>query len=246
MACLVLLVTVAGSTAPGPPLETTDFGEGLFTVEPEFDFRDHATADKQLLAILENSPDMARHFRAIRAYRRRFSESGEAVPHLRDLVVALRGSKREQATVEAAVIIGLLIQDDTKEARPQYLKDLAPMVAAIRRNLSSDPWAHLVAAILFGSLPELQGNCIDEALYALCYGYDEVQVQLATGSLLLSMDLSYGGNERLQWFIYLALTRAQALAPANTALHARVRMMVHQNLQIPGYRPSKWLKMLSG
>ena len=241
---LVLLMTAMVWATPGPPLTTTDLGEGL-VAEPEFDFKDTALAGQQLLAILDQSPDMAKHLRAIRAYQKRFSENGEAVPRLRDLVVGLRGSKRELAGVEAAFTIGLLIQDDAKETRAQYIKDLAPLVAGIRRNLPTEAWCHLVAAMLFGSFPELQGNWFDEALYAQSHGYDNPQVQLAVGSFLLTMDLSYGGNERLQWFIFLAFSRVQALMPGNEAWHVRIRNLVRMNLEIPGYRPSKWLKSLA-
>lgn len=244
---MALLLPISGWAAPGSPLEITDFGEGVFGTDPEFDFSDQATAAKQLLATLEDSPDMAKHLRAIREYyHKRVGTGNEVVSRLRDLVVSLRASKRERATVEMAFVIGLLIQEDTKEARVQYLKDLAPMVTAIRRGLPSDPWARLVAAMLYGSLPELQGNWFDEALYALSLGYDEAQLQLAVGSFLLVMDLSYGGNERLQWFIYLAMTRAIALTPSDTGLNVRIRKIVNANLNIPGYRPSRWLKALVG
>ena len=126
---LLLFSAAVVLATPGPPLVATDLGEGLAATEPEFDFKDPAMAGQQLLAVLDQSPDMAKHLRAIRAYQKRFDENGEAVPRLRDLVVSLRGSKRELAGVEAAFTIGLLIQDDAKETRAQYIKDLAPLVA---------------------------------------------------------------------------------------------------------------------
>lgn len=241
----MLLVAAVVSATPGPPLAAADFGEGLVGAEPEFDFKDPAAAGQQLLAVLDQSSDMAKHLRAIRAYQKRFAQNGEAVPRLRDLVVSLRGSKRELAGIETAFTIGLLIQDDAKETRAQYIKDLAPLVVGIRRNLPTEAWGHLIAAMLYGTIPELQGNWFDEALYAQSYGYDSSQVQLAVGSFLLTMDLSYGGNERLQWFIYLAFSRVLALMPGNAAWHSRIRDLVNMNLEIPGYRPSKWLKQLA-
>jgi len=243
--CLLAMMAVSGRGAPGPPLESTDFGEGVFAVEPEFDFGEAQAAHASLVKILDESSDPAKHFRAIRAYRKRFSTAGDSVPRLRELVIVLRSRKAGQAEVDTALIIGYLVVDDSKEARSQYLKDLAPMLASIRQNQANDAWARLTAAMLFGFLPELKGNWFDEALYAMSYGYYDPQLQLAVGSYLLSMDLAYGGNERMQWLVYLALTRAQALAPGNEQLRRRIRSMVVENLDIPGYRPSKWLKMLA-
>jgi hypothetical protein len=241
---LIALAMTPVGAATGSPLETTDFGEGVFAPEPEFNFKDQAMAAKQLLTILEESPDMAKHLRAIRAYRRRLDPTGETVPRLRELVVALRDPKRDRAKVETAFVIGLLIQEDGKDARAQYIKDLVPLLAGIKADMPTDPWAHLIAAMLYGSVSELKGNWFDEALYAMCHGYEEAPAQLAVGSFLLAMDLGYGGNERLQWVAYLAMTRAQVLSPSRD-LTARCKALAQGNMEIPGYRPSKWLKMLA-
>ena len=243
-AVLVVAVSVPIQTAAGSPLEVADFGEGLSADEPALTFENPADGIRQLLSVLEESPDMAEHLRSIRAYRYYLNGSGQVVPCLRELVVRLRESQREQAKVETAFIVGLLIQEDTKEARPQYIKDLAGLIATIRESMPLDPWARLVVAMLYGSIPELQGNWFDEALHAQCYGYDDAQLLLAAGSFLLAMDLAYGGNQRLQWFAYLALARARELSPGQTALHERITALVRTNLQVPGYRPSKWLNAL--
>lgn len=242
--CLLAMIALSGRTAPGPPLEATDFGEGVFAAEPEFDFSQEQAAHGSLLRILDESPDPAKHFRAIRAYHKRFSASSDSVPRLRELVIALRSRKTVRAEVDTALIIGYLVVDDSKEARPQHLKDLAPIVASIRQNRANDAWARLTTAMLFSFLPELKGNWFDESLYAMSCGYYDPQLQLAVGSFLLCMDLAYGGNERMQWLVYLAFTRAQALAPGNERLTRRIRNTIGENMGIPGYRPSKWLKML--
>ena len=240
---LVVLLPSMVLAAPGTLMDSIDFGEGIFAPDPEFEARDQANASRVLQSILDGSTDQAKRFRAIRFYHKTLSDA-DVVPRLRDLVIRLRASKHTRATAETAFVIGLLVQDDSMEARTHYVKDLAPMLAKIRRGQSADPWAHLVAAVLYGTVSELQGNWFDEALYAQSYGYDEAEVQLAVGSLLLTIDLSYGGNERLQWFIFLALNRAQQLLPGNENLHARVKSLVGANLGITGYRPSRWLKML--
>ena len=229
----------------GTPLETVDLGEGIFATEPEFDFKDQATATARLMSCLEGTEDMVKHLRAIRDFARCSEAAGDAVPPLRDVLVRLKASNRIQAQIEIAFIMGWLIGDDSKDAKPQYLKDLAPLLSSIRLNQSDNPWARLVAAMLFAAYPELKGNAFDEALYAMCYGYDDALVQLASGSLLLGMDLSYGGNERLQWFVYLAFCRAKDLAPANSALKSRIKESIANNVSVPGYRSSRWIRALS-
>lgn len=242
---LAMLLPFTGLAAPGTPLESVDFGEGVFASEPEFEARDQANALRILQSTLDGSMDQAKRFRAIRFYHKMLPET-DAVPRLRDLVIGLRSSKYVRATAETALVIGLLLQDDAAEAKPQYVKDLAAMLVAIRRGQAADPWSHLIAAVLYGTVPELQGNWFDEALYALSLGYDAPEIQLAVGSFLLAMDLSYGGNERLQWFVFLAFGRARQLMPANERLHARIKSLVEANLGIAGYRPSRWLKSLIG
>lgn len=246
-AFIILSLTVAlaatGTGASGSALEATDLGEGIFAPELEFDFADAAAAAGRLLSILEESPDTARRARAIRSYYRRFANTSDLVPRLREAVTNLRQSSRKQAKVDAVLVYGYLILDDAPAARAQHIKDLAPLVSAIRQELPVDAWAHLVLAMIYASVYELQGNWFDEALYAVSYGYDDALLQFSAGSFLLAMDLAYGGNERLQWLIYLAMSRAQALAPSSS-LQERVKALVRQNMEIPGYRPSKWLKSL--
>lgn len=244
LALACLLVAAVCEAAPGTLLETVDFGEGVFNPESEFNFHDPASAAENLLAVLRDTRDMARCLRAIRMYQRRYEVMGEAVPRLRELLLNLKESKEPRAAVQRAFLMGLLMEEAGREVRALYIRDLAPLIKNLRSSMQTDAWAHLVVAILFGSIPELQGNWFDEALYAQCYGYDEVQAQLAVGSLFLAMDLSYSGNERLQWFAYLALKRALALAPDHEALKTRVRELLGANLQFIGYRPSKWLQQL--
>jgi len=248
-ACLMslLIAAVLGAVVPSSPLEAADLGAGVFAPEAEFVFADPETASRELLSLLETTSGMAGHLRAIRAFSRRFREAGVLVPKLTEALSGLRASKREEAKVEIAFILGLLAQEEESEGpRAGHLRELEPLVAVISRNRPADPWGRLVAAMLFASFPELHGNWLDEALYAQCHGYDLAEAQLAVGSLMLHMDLFYGGNERLQWFIYLAFSRAQTLAPQNEALRRRISEMVKANLEMPGYRPSKWVKAFAG
>lgn len=246
--CLMalLIAAVLGAVVPSSPIEAADLGAGVFAPEAEFVFIDPETASRELLSLLEGTPGMAAHLRAIRFFSRRFREAGVLVPKLTEVLSGLRASKRDEAKVEVAFILGLLAQEDSEGARAGYLRELETLVTVISRNRPMDPWGHLVAAMLFASFPELHGNWLDEALYAQCHGYDLAEAQLAVGSLMLHMDLFYGGNERLQWFIYLAFSRAQTLAPQNEALRRRISEMVKANLEMPGYRPSKWVKAFAG
>lgn len=249
VACLgvFLIPAVAGGVVSSSPLEAVDLGVGVFAPEAEFAFADPETAPHELLSFLETTPGMADHLRAIGAYYRRFHEAGRLVQkQLSEVLPGLRKSKRGEAQVELAFLLGLLAQEASGEARAGYLKEIAPLVALIPRNHPAEPWSRLVAAMLFASFPELHGNWLDEALYAQSLGYDSAEIQLAVGSFMLRMDLFYGGNERLQWFVYLAFSRAQALAPENEALRLRIRKTVNDYLEMPGYRPSKLIKALAG
>lgn len=238
---LLVAACSAGWVGIGAPLDTLDLGEGLFAPAEEFDFRDREAAGPALLQILAEPTGTARHLRAIRKYLRSLAGE-EAAPRLRDLAAILK--EHERTSVEAAFVFGLLALEEDKATREQDIKEISALLAPFRGGRSGDPWVHMVAAVLYGSFAELQGNWYDETLYAMSYGYDDAAIMLAAGSFLLTMDLSYGGDERLQWFVYLAFTRAKELAPDNAALRERIRSLVATNLGIAGYRPSRWLKRL--
>lgn len=239
---LILAVCSISRAGIDTPLEALDLGEGLFAPEDEFGSIDADAAKREIAHILQEPSGTARHLQAIKAYQRSLPGT-ERATRLRELATALRADGR--AGVETAFTLGLLALDEGEAARDQDLKEIAVLLGPYRNGRSSDPWAHLTAAALYGTFPELLGNWNDEALYALCYGFDDPRLLLAAGSLILTMDLSYGGNERLQWFAFLALSRAEQLMPDNGALRERIKALVRTNLAITGYRPSRWLRQLA-
>ena len=242
LATLFLLVFVSIQAAPGSALTAVNLGETITPDVTGFNFSDTGMAFKQLQAILGGSADIPRHLRAIRAYAAGFQSTGETVPRLRELVIWLHGSKKPEAKIASVFTIGLLALEDSREARVEYMSQLAVLIGSIRNEKSTDPWGHLVTAVVLASLPDLSGNSFDEIIYAQCYGYQDAQIQLTCGNMLLLLDLNYSGNERLQWFAYLAFSRALELAADRNVFAGAIRPLVEKNMMIPGYQSTKWLR----